>query len=60
MIPQLIIMILGVISFTKAALLHGENKKASSHNGWVTLIALIISWTILYYGGFWDVMLNVL
>lgn len=36
---------------------HGETKKDSKYNGWAFLIAKIILWTILYYGGFWNVLL---
>lgn len=36
---------------------HGEDKKTSKYNGWIYLIYLFITWTILYYGGFWDIFI---
>ena len=57
MIPQLIMIALGFISLVWNISRHGEDSKTKL-NGWHKLIALIIYWTILYYGGFWDVLIK--
>lgn len=56
MISQIIILTLGMIGLGINIAKHGEEKKASKYNVWVFLIAKLILWTILYYGGFWDVL----
>jgi hypothetical protein len=53
MIPQLIIIALEMIGLGIDISRHGETKKESKHNAWVTLTAKVILWGILYYGGFW-------
>ena len=57
MIPQLIILALGMIGLGINITRHGETKKESKYNGWAQLVAKVILWTILYYGGFWNVLL---
>lgn len=37
---------------------HGEKKKEDKYNALVTFIAKIIICLVLYYGGFWDVLLK--
>jgi hypothetical protein len=57
MIPQLIIILLGLLDLGEALSKHGEKKKQTDHNGWISLFSLIILWTLLYYGGFWNPMI---
>ena len=57
MIPQLIIFGLGMISLGVNISRHGEIKKESKHNGWISLMATMIMWYTLYHGGFWNVIL---
>ena len=52
MIPQIIIICLLCMSFTIAAVKHGESK--GEYNVWHSIIAIIINVIILYYGGFFD------
>jgi len=56
MIPQLIIIMLGMIGLGMNVAKHGEPKD-SKYNGWSHLIATLIIWTVLYYGGFWHELL---
>lgn len=53
MIPQIIYFALVLISLLFAANQHGKPKKGK-HNFWVTVIACIISISILWWGGFFD------
>lgn len=57
MIPQLIILGLGMIGLGINITRHGETKKESKYNGWVNLASNAILWTILYCGGFWNGLL---
>ena len=56
MIPQLIIIMLGMIGLGMNVAKHGEPKD-SKYNGWTHLVATLIIWTVLYYGGFWNGLL---
>jgi len=47
---------LGMIEIGMNIAKHGEPKDGK-YNGWSSFIAIIISWTILYYGGFWHGLL---
>ena len=56
MIPQLLMFAIYCITFTVHATRHGEDYDLE-YNVWGRLLAIAISATILYYGGFWDVMI---
>lgn len=58
MLPQLIMLSLLVIDLGISISRHGETKKETKYNAWATLIAKIIIWAILYFGGFWNVFLK--
>ena len=53
MIPQLIIIILGILGLGMEIAKHGETRK-KEYNGWIHLIAMLILWIVLYFGGFWE------
>lgn len=55
MIPQLLMIVLGVLGLGMSIAKHGEEEKGKK-NGWASFWGLLIVWTILYYGGFWDAM----
>ncbi len=57
MIAQLIYIALTLIGLGMAFAKHGEEEK-KKYNGWVSLFATIIIWTILWWGGFWDPLMN--
>lgn len=58
MIPQLIVIALGMIGLGMNIAKHKEKKKERRYNGWSQLIAIVVFWSILYYGGFWNCLLQ--
>lgn len=56
MLPQIIFLALGFIGLGIDFAKHGKPKERK-HNGWITLISLIITFLILWWGGFWEPML---
>lgn len=56
MIPQLIIIVLFAMGLAVNISRHGEQED-QKYNGWAHLFYLIINTIILYYGGFWNVIL---
>ena len=58
MIPQIIIIVLGAIGIGINIAKHGKKKTNMEYNVWAKIIAIAILWTILYYGGFWDVLIT--
>lgn len=59
MIPQLIVIALGMIGLGINITRHGEKRKQRKYNGWVHFCVLLIFWTILHCGGFWNVLPNI-
>ncbi len=57
MIPQIIIIGFSVASFTYSTVKHGQ-KDNRTYKWYITLIAQIINLLILYWGGFFDVMMK--
>ena len=57
MLPQLIYLAIGLIGLGMECAKHGEEKK-EKHNGWTTFFAQIIIWFILWWGGFWQPLLE--
>lgn len=51
--PQLILLTLFAASILLAANQHGK-KREGTHNFWVSLIALIIQLSLMYWGGFFS------
>lgn len=51
--PQIIVLSLMIIGLLLAANLHGKPKKGD-YNFWVTLTSSIITFLLLYWGGFFD------
>ena len=47
---------IGMIGLGSNVAKHGEPKDIK-YNGWAHLIATLIIWTVLYYGGFWNGLL---
>ncbi len=54
MIPQLILIALWIVSLTINAVKHGEIKKESKYDFWVSLTTILIIATFLYFLGFFD------
>lgn len=59
MIPQLIYIALAIFGLSLHAIKNGE-RRTDKYTFWGQLVALIISITILYYGGFWNPILPLL
>jgi len=57
MIPQIIYICFFVFGLSIHLIKHGEQRE-ENYNFWHMLIAGIISFTILYHGGFWNVILD--
>lgn len=57
MIPQILIIALFLISLLIAANQHGKPKKGN-HDFWASLIAVIINFALLYWGGFFNNLLR--
>ena len=53
MIPQLTVIILGILGLGIEISKHGETQK-KEYNAWTSLIGLLIMWGLLYLGGFWE------
>ena len=56
MVPQIIYLSLVFIGLLIAANQHG--KERTPHNFWVTLVASLIPISLMYWGGFFDVMVK--
>jgi len=54
MLPQIIYIILTFISFGITIEQHGKDKKIKKHNAWTSFMSIIISYMLLYSGGFFD------
>ena len=54
MLPQIIVLCLMFGSFILHCAKHGEQR--DNYNGWTALIAIIIQFLILYWGGFFKVL----
>jgi hypothetical protein len=57
MAPQIIYLSLVFIGLLIAANQHG--KERTPHNFWVTLVATVTTLFLMYWGGFFDVLLSV-
>ena len=57
MIPQIIYLLIIFIGLLIASNEHGKDKKGK-HNFWTTLIAASLVLYLLYWGGFFDVILK--
>lgn len=55
MIPQLLIIGLGLIGAGSSIAQHGTTK-TETNNCFTNIMYMGILWIILYYGGFWDVL----
>lgn len=60
MIAQLLIIIFGVAGLLLTISRHGDKKKEDTYNVWYFLIYLSIYWGLLYYGGFFDEVIQAL
>lgn len=56
MIPQLIIILLGILGLQMNITKHGKRKKDQKYNWWIYIISTLIYWTVLHYGGFWEAL----
>jgi len=57
--PQLLLITLSMIAIGVHIAKHGKRKQTNlKYNGFNKLIGSAILYTILYYGGFWDVLIN--
>ena len=56
MIPQLIYLSLGLVGLGFAIAKHGE-EKTGKENAWINTIVQLFIWTLLYWGGFFDVLI---
>jgi len=54
MLPQIIFLALQLMSLGIAMGKHGQ-EKSGKENAWVSFFALLIGWSLLYWGGFFDV-----
>lgn len=57
MIPQIIMLSIWMISLGVNISKHGEERN-SKYNAYHFIIAKMIIFAILYYGGFWNVLIN--
>jgi hypothetical protein len=57
MAPQIIYLSLVFIGLLLAANQHG--KERTPHNFWITLFATVTTLFLMYWGGFFDVLLSV-
>ena len=55
--PQLLLITLSMIAIGVHIAKHGKQTNLK-YNGFHKLIGSAILYTILYYGGFWDVLIN--
>jgi LPXTG-motif cell wall-anchored protein len=53
MIPQLILIVLWSLNLGLMINDHGK-PKTGNQNAWVTVVAIIVTGTILYFGGFFN------
>ena len=58
MLPQLIYLLIIVVGFTINCMKHGK-PQTGNYNGWLSFLASIITLLILWWGGFFDVMINI-
>ena len=58
MIPQIIYLMLVMMGLGIHITRHGEDKKPDKYNVWTKLMFSMMTITILYYGGFWDVLIK--
>ena len=56
MIPQIIFLMLGFGGLCIELSKHGE-EKTGKYNAWYSLIAVAITWSLLYWGGFFNAFL---
>ncbi|HSH24349.1 MAG TPA: hypothetical protein VLA13_02260 [Massilibacterium sp.] len=54
MLPQIILILLNFISLGIAIAKHGE-EKTGNENVWTNIIAIIVTYSLLFAGGFFDV-----
>ena len=57
MTPQIIYILLISVSLLLNANLHGKSKEGK-HNFWIHLIATVTTSFLLYWGGFFDNIIN--
>ena len=53
MAPQIIFIVLTILSVIGSVADHGNDRK---HNGFLSVGGLAISWVLLYWGDFFDVL----
>jgi len=60
MIPQIIVLVLWVINLILTAKNHGKYKSkwGKKNNIWLTSMSILITASILYWGGFFNVFLK--
>lgn len=58
MIPQIIILVLGMLGLGMDIARHGEYMKTKKIDAWASLFTVILTWLLLYWGGFWDPLFN--
>ena len=58
MIPQLIYLLITVISVTINCIKHGK-PQTGNYNGWLSFLASILMILLLRWGGFFDVIINI-
>lgn len=51
--PQIIFIALSIVSLLLSANMHGK-ERTGKHNFWVTFIRVVIMYSILYWGGFFN------
>lgn len=55
MIPQIIVLAIGLWYFGREHARHGQDKEPEKHNAGIVLFAMLLNWALLYWGGFFDV-----
>jgi hypothetical protein len=57
MTPQIIVLVIQFLALLLAANKHGK-EKTGKENFWTTFVAGCISLSLLYWGGFYDVIVS--
>jgi hypothetical protein len=57
--PQIVFLIIVLLGLGVDLARHGERQtEVKKYNFWTSLISVLISCSLLYAGGFWDVLLK--
>jgi hypothetical protein len=56
-LPQLLLVVLCLLSMGITIEKHGKPREGNE-NAWFSFISLIIQFVILWWGGFWDILIK--